>query len=193
MDALIQGATVNVAVFDGDHVDVISITPSFKVTAGFDDYDRHKSWLDSDFRDMFCDKLLCTESFQDQFPTVLVREVAVPMVKSEEGVDCIRCSIADAWFQKTGVPCIVDYAPVTLNRCEEFQAYAKYKAVVIDMFGYVYSFFGTARTPFNTVFHSNSTLTFKEGNVELPYGLHPIESPLSKAELISNLGSWYKI
>lgn len=192
MDVLIQGNTLNVAVFDGDHVDVLSIVPSFKVTYDVDG-DSPKQALDLEFKSMFGDKLLSLESFQDQFPTVLVREVSVPLIKNQEGVDCVRCSIADAWFHKTGVPCIIDYAAIVSNRCEEFQAYAKYKAVVIDMFGYVYSFFGTARTSFSTVFHSNRTLTFKEGNVELPYGLHPIESPLSKAGLISNLGSWYKL
>jgi hypothetical protein len=195
MQVLIQGDALNVAVFDGDDLNVISIIPSFRADIEPQDALASKPILNNMFKSMFGDKLITTESYQELEPTSMIRELNIELIKNN-GSDCIRCSIAEAWYQETEIPCIIDYAPVTSLRSEEFGAYCQYKAVVIDHAGYVHPFYGLSRNPFYTVFKSSlikSAPMFNRGEIlEVDTERPAIKHVLDKGGLISNLGSWFK-
>lgn len=197
MNILIQGESVNLVVFDGDHVDVILVKPSFRVDAEANTVQELSGLLNNRFREIFTGKMISTESYQDIDPTSMIRELNIELVKNEQNVPCIRCSIEHAWFEETEIPIIVDYDSIVSLRCEEFGVYDKYKAVVIDALGYSHGFFGVSPKGFNTVFKSKfikSAPEFKSGTVKtVTTNQTPIHYPLIEGGMISNLNSWYKL
>lgn len=143
MKVLITGKVLAVTTYDGQHVNVLNIQPFFTVDT--DNVEETADYLNLMFSQYFSNTMLSTEKFSDQEIKSLVRETLIPLIKNEEGVSCIRCSIADYFHTLTDIPTIIDYVPFVGGvRGLEFNCTNKYKAVVIDGLGYVHAMCGVS-------------------------------------------------
>lgn len=201
MKVLITGKTLAVATFDGQYLNVLNIQPAFTVDT--DNVEETADYLNLMFKQYFSTTLLSTDKFSDQDIRSSVRETFIPLIKNDDNLPCIRCSIADYFYSKTDIPTIVDYVPFVGGvRGLEFNCVDKYKAVVIDAMGYVHAMCGVSNSNIgDTVLSAMHCVPeFQNGTLKLvDVGMdkHKAERALLEAfgatekVIFSNNGHWF--
>ncbi len=185
MRVLIVGDAVNITTYYDGKLDVACVRPHFNVHVdNISEIEEIGGILNNKFLEQFGTKLITDD--KDEF-SVACHELT--LIKNDNGIDCILCTLADRFES----PCLVEFVPNPIKQGMEMQAESRYKAVVFDALGNVYGFTGLAKEGGNFTFKSHWISNAPAFDKHLDAKDPAILNVINKLKLCSNLGTWYSI